>query len=369
MRTFLIVFFIILAVSVSLKPAEYYLEKKWIYPEIRWIGRCVTQGNTAISMHGESFVLAGEEPSQLLFLPVASENVVLRSTYDPDQPDTIVYRAGQDYILNSSEGHIRRTPNSRIPDYSQHPWYGKTGFAKHLDSLVSNKPYFVYLDYRTEKGCDLSAPVLEGPDQRRVLSKFTDNATFSIVVYGDSICFGAEASKPELNFVARWMTSLKSRYPKTVFQCHNVSRSGMNSADGVASLSAEVLNLAPDLVLIGFGMNDYNTPLEDFKRNLQTMGLEISQISGAEIIFLSAFPANPDWYHFKANRRMPELARATREVAHELRAGYAGVFETWEKVLSRKDFPSLLMNDLNHPNDFGHWLYFIACNSFSWMPN
>jgi acyl-CoA thioesterase-1 len=33
--------------------------------------------------------------------------------------------------------------------------------------------------------------------------------------------------------------------------------------------------------------------------------------------------------------------------------------------LSRKDLPSLLANNINHPSDFGHWLYFEALKSIS----
>jgi acyl-CoA thioesterase I len=36
------------------------------------------------------------------------------------------------------------------------------------------------------------------------------------------------------------------------------------------------------------------------------------------------------------------------------------VYGPWMKVLERKDPESLLANNINHPNDFGHWLYFQA---------
>jgi hypothetical protein len=32
----------------------------------------------------------------------------------------------------------------------------------------------------------------------------------------------------------------------------------------------------------------------------------------------------------------------------------------WAKALQRKDASSLLGNNINHPNDFGHWLYLQA---------
>ena len=38
--------------------------------------------------------------------------------------------------------------------------------------------------------------------------------------------------------------------------------------------------------------------------------------------------------------------------------GQRGSIELWEKVLARKGAPSLLHNNINHPNDFGHWIYF-----------
>jgi acyl-CoA thioesterase I len=50
-------------------------------------------------------------------------------------------------------------------------------------------------------------------------------------------------------------------------------------------------------------------------------------------------------------------AEATRGAAAEARCAYADVWSTWEMVLKRKDQPSLLANNINHPNDFGHWLY------------
>jgi len=33
------------------------------------------------------------------------------------------------------------------------------------------------------------------------------------------------------------------------------------------------------------------------------------------------------------------------------------------KVLERKDPESMLANNINHPNDFGHWLYFEVLKS------
>ena len=56
---------------------------------------------------------------------------------------------------------------------------------------------------------------------------------------------------------------------------------------------------------------------------------------------------------------LPQAAR-TRRAAEEARCAYADVFGVWKKVLERKDLPSLLANNINHPGEFGHGLYFEA---------
>jgi acyl-CoA thioesterase-1 len=44
----------------------------------------------------------------------------------------------------------------------------------------------------------------------------------------------------------------------------------------------------------------------------------------------------------------------------EASCAYVDVYNTWIKVLQRKDQSSLLGNNINHPNDFGHCLYLQA---------
>ena len=57
---------------------------------------------------------------------------------------------------------------------------------------------------------------------------------------------------------------------------------------------------------------------------------------------------------------MEKYSAATKEVAWEVKAPYSDVYGVWSSVLKRKDPASLLANNINHPNDFGHWLYAVA---------
>jgi acyl-CoA thioesterase I len=124
-------------------------------------------------------------------------------------------------------------------------------------------------------------------------------------------------------------------------------------------LQTKVLDEKPDLVLIGFGMNDNNTsgvPLPQFKRNLEEMVARIHTKTGAEIILFSAFPPNPRW-KFNSHH-MAEYAAATAQAARETDCAYADVFDNWQSLAARKKPEDLLGNNINHPNDFGHWIYY-----------
>ena len=73
---------------------------------------------------------------------------------------------------------------------------------------------------------------------------------------------------------------------------------------------------------------------------------------------LSTFPPNPHWLH--GSQRMGEYAAATARVAAETRSAYADVFANWQVMAARKRPEDLLANNINHPNDFGHWIYYRA---------
>jgi lysophospholipase L1-like esterase len=106
-------------------------------------------------------------------------------------------------------------------------------------------------------------------------------------------------------------------------------------------------------------MNDHNVggvPVPQFAANLRDMIARIRRATAAEVVLCSAFPPNPRWKF--GSHRMAEYAEATRGVAEETGCAYADVFTNWQAVAARKQPEDLLGNNINHPNDFGHWIYF-----------
>ena len=81
----------------------------------------------------------------------------------------------------------------------------------------------------------------------------------------------------------------------------------------------------------------------------------------AEVVLFSAFPPNPRWKF--GSHHMEDYAVATGRAAHDTGCAYADVFRDWQTVAARKKPEDLLGNDINHPNDFGHWIYFRVLNA------
>jgi acyl-CoA thioesterase I len=307
---------------------------------------------------GESLVLAKTEPGRLCFDRVEEGMVVVRSTYKANDEKCLVYKEGLDYTVDYVQGTISRTANSSIPDYSKHQTYGIKDFDHAKLSNVSNHPFFIWVDYTTDNG----KPFAKRNNQTKFLTaaraKLEKGGPFKIVTYGDSITAGGEASEPDLRFQSMYAKFLQNKFPKAKIEVQDVSIPGYRSVEGVAWFDKYVGKTTPDLVLVGFGMNDQNigsTTPEQFQENLVKLAKMIKEQKGADVILFSSFPPNDDWHY--GSHRMKLYAQITKKAAKEAGCAYVDVFSVWEMVLKRKDQSSLLGNNINHPNDFGHWLY------------
>jgi len=309
--------------------------------------------------HGESLVLVGAEPGRLWRGAAERRSVVVRSTYSPGLPTTVVYAEGRDYSVDYGRGEIRRVERSRIPDYSGNSLYGQKDFDHRKFPGFGNHRDFVFVDYRARGSADWPRQA----SQRRFLPRTRDRLSrgepLTVVAFGDSITAGGDATAPELIYWQRWLAALRGRYPKARITGVNGATGGDTTAQGLSRLEQKVLAAKPDLVLIAFGMNDQNVgfvPLDQFERNLAEMVDRIRASTTAEIILLSSCLPNPNWHW--TSGRMVDYGKVTGKVAAEKKCAFADVLTNWKVVLDRKKPEDLLSNNVNHPNDFGHWIYF-----------
>ncbi len=343
----------------------------WIVPALvtnllNLLGGCASHPwfGGAVLQRGESILLAGAEPANLEFEPLLSKPFVLRSTYREGLPRTIIYEPGRDYLVTPS-GQISRAPGSRIPDFATNILYRKEDFRHEQFPGFGNGPFFVYADYwhREKWVAPAVNPELGARRLPQTRKKLLAGGRVRIVAFGDSITAGGDASEPSLIFWARWAASLRKKYAHAVIEAVSGATGGDTSADGLQRLQEKVLAQRPDLVLIGFGMNDHNregygVPLDALVNNLRRMIDQIRSASTAEVILFSAFPPNPNWHYGTHN--MQAYAEATEKVALEKQCAYADVYRRWMSLTAHKKPEDLLANNINHPNDYGHWIYFQA---------
>jgi acyl-CoA thioesterase-1 len=308
---------------------------------------------------GESLVLAGTEAGQLVHRRLVQGSVAVRSTYRAGAPGSVLYEEGKDYQVDYKTGQVRRVDGSRIPDYSKNQLFGKRDFDHRNFPGFGNYREFVFVDYRFEDR--FPWPVQPRQDQflPRTRERLKRGERVTIAAFGDSITAGGDATAPELIYWQRWIAALRTRYPKAEIVGVNSATGGDTTVQGLARLEQKVLALKPDLVLVAFGMNDQNVgsvPLDRFEANLGELVDRIRRETPAEVILLSSCLPNPNWHY--TSGRMPEYGRVTGKVAAEKRCAFADVLTNWKAVVDRKKPEDLLSNNVNHPNDFGHWIYF-----------
>lgn len=322
---------------------------------------CLGQPGGNMTVQGESLVLAKTQPANLCFDQIVPGSLTLRSTYVADREGSVVYEEGQDYVVDYAAGTIARTEGSRIPDYSTNCLYGQKDFDHTKFAGFSNHAWFVWADYETNNGKPWAKPNEQTEKLAAVREKLEAGGPFQVVSYGDSIAAGGEASEVPFRFQNRFGAYLQARFPKAQIEVVDASISGYSTRQGIdwfddPKYMGKVDS--PDLVLVGFGMNDHNIggpEPEAYRDNMVQIVNMVREKKGADVILFSAFPPHHDWHY--GSHRMGLFSEAVKEAAAAANCAYADVYGTWDMVLQRKDQSSLLGNNINHPNDFGHFLY------------
>lgn len=323
------------------------------------LGGCRTDLTPTLrQISGESVVFIGEEPAALAFPPQAGQPWVVRDGY-ADEPGGVTYEIGLDYAVDIEAGTLWRLPGSRIPDFRTNNLFGQEEFDHSRFPGFGNGGYFAFVDYR-HRGVP-AWPVQRSQAARlsRSVARLTEGGAFKVVAYGDSITAGGDATRSDWIFWNRWVGHLRAKYPQAQITVVNGATGGDSTVQGLERLQAKVLEQEPDLVLVGFGMNDHNKggpTLEAFEANLKLMIARIRESTSAEVILFSAFPPNPKWKF--GSHRMEQYAASTERVAEETGCAFADVYGNWVTFAARKKPEDLLGNNINHPNDFGHWLYY-----------
>jgi 2-desacetyl-2-hydroxyethyl bacteriochlorophyllide A dehydrogenase len=318
----------------------------------------------------ESFVFVKDDVLPLRKKPLTGERVRIFSDADRNNPEAIEYVEGSDFLVDYSNASIRRTTGSRIADWSLHPLYGIVGFDHTKYEDYSNKTYTVYAEYEYEPEDSVLNIRKEinglSTIMPRVASKLRAGEEVIFVVYGDSISAGGEASQNSFTFFQRFADYLCEFHLGGSIRIVNKAIGGETSEGGASRVEHDVIPIQPDLVSIGYGMNDQNlyehglgVSPADYERNLQYIIDTIRACGNTDILLVTPCEPNPLWQH--TSGRMSEYVHVIHRLSEQYGVGVADVYKLWREELEAGKTPEcLLLNNINHPNDYGHHLYFRA---------
>ncbi len=196
----------------------------------------------------------------------------------------------------------------------------------------------------------------------------------NIVVFGDSVTHGA-LSDGELNYETVYWNRLRNKLmavrdyvPINVI---NAAIGGTTATASLARIDHQVLAHHPDLVIVCFGLNDVNGPLEAYLSALTEM-FEKCKKSGAEVIFLTPNMLNTyvaedveEKYRsyaaitaeYQNGGRMDMYMAEAVKLAESMDIPVCDCYKEWKKISETEDVTQLLINRINHPTPQMHELF------------
>ena len=197
-----------------------------------------------------------------------------------------------------------------------------------------------------------------------------------IVALGDSVTMGSTVfgrREPDVVYHARLKWLLEQRYPQSAFSTLNEGVNGGTAEGGLERRDAEVIYHHPDLVIVGFGLNDTGhgrDGLPAFAKTLREIVRRIRAGTDADVILLTSNFMNTrdnsnvadvhrdlveDFIDRQTSGLVGAYAEAVRDIGRELDVPVADVYAAWEQLADRGvDTTDLLANGLNHPTAEAH---------------
>lgn len=305
--------------------------------------------------------------AHLLFIP--RKTPVLMSATEEVQ-----YELGRDFQWQEETMTIRLTQGSRIPFKKRSEMYPLKGSPNSIGPARGREGHnlffgegHAYHDLQVVASYDHAdkwtgfVPPREPKHFPKTIEKIKQHAPISLVVLGDSISAGANASgmvgaKPGMpsypGLVAKGLEGLGAGTVKL----KNFSVGGQVSGWGASQVD-KVLAEKPDLVVLAFGMNDAGgVPAAQFAANTQKMiDLIRAGQPDCEFVLVATMLGNSEWPVLK-QELFPQFRDELKKMAGT-GIDVADMTSLWADLLKRKKFYDLTGNGVNHPNDFGHRVY------------
>jgi len=178
------------------------------------------------------------------------------------------------------------------------------------------------------------------------------------VALGDSTGFGVGAR--DGGYVKRLFKRINERRPGSTL--NNLCVSGATTTDLIQGQLNRAVELNPDLVTVGIGINDigHGLTLEQFSKNYETILSTLKEKTHAQIVVtnipdVSSAPRIPDSMRSTYQRQIDQFCKRLVEIAE--RHGVT-IFDIY--TITKDELPShpeYFSNDGFHPSDEGYELW------------
>ncbi|MCC3375272.1 discoidin domain-containing protein [Cohnella sp. REN36] len=283
---------------------------------------------------------------------------------------------GKDWVYDAASGKLKLLPGTKAGFMTTSELYP----AAYQSGWSMYRPGSQYILYR--EGTDISSrqlavtytksepwgglvPQYAGADLPKTAAKLAAGAPLKVVLFGDSISVGSNASgysggSPYMPSWGRlFVRQLHDAFGSEV-SLANPSMGGQVSAWG-ASNAGRVAAENPDLVIIAFGMNDgtYQVPPATFESNVKSiMDDVLAANANAEFILVATTLAREGVCGDAACSTTFAGNQADYKTAlGHLASTYGGTVVMdmtgiHRELLQHKSFLDMTANNVNHPNDY-----------------
>lgn len=349
-------------------PEGLLFRREWVTPF--WEGKeCFRETFAAVKGDGDC-------KAPFLWRP---EEVVSVESYDGETN----YEPGRDYFVEGNELVIPEGSCIPVadwetflyPDYETARKAGENSeFAKQFGPLKTTDGKFLNLcaigHPELITGCQLAITYMtvekkleQAPQCKLNLlpalaAKLDAGEPVKVVLYGDSIscgfdCSGIYGQKPEQPTWAGLMVHQMEEKWKSPVCFHNTSVSGVNSEWAIENAFQRAGRFHPDLVMLGFGMNDRYS-MEEYREKTGRLIETIRKVSPeTEFLLLATTLPNEltetEPYYFYAHQ--DEYSESLRKLEC-IGIAVADVQAVQKEIGRRKRYIDMTGNWLNHPNDY-----------------
>lgn len=207
------------------------------------------------------------------------------------------------------------------------------------------------------------------------IEELIEHGPITIVALGDSVTHGSVAFSDEMDYESVYWNRLRKKIlAVNDFIPVNVINAGIGGGTAFTALKRldkQVLAHSPDLVIVCFGLNDINHPLEHYTESLRSI-FERCRNAGADVIYMTPNMLNTyvaedveDRYREYAavtadiqnNGQMDRYIDGGRAAATEMGVTVCDCYARWKELSKTQDTTVLLANRINHPSREMHELF------------